>query len=186
MIQESKGCSARFLEVQRILGNSMVNQSSLWRQKAKAASFAMLSKQEDALLLPLLHCTCPLGRRIAWMDNFRNTQRCEGDRFVPAVAQGGSQRTGMSCNNDLAILSPLKSRHLLLPNLVILLYLCLFGLCFFLNASPYISHFHYFLFISAAFLQPSTPKYLTPKSVLSCWLVVIRSWSSKHPLSAWL
>ena len=53
----------RFSEVQRILGNSMVNQFSLWRQKTKQASFAMLSKQEDALVLPLFHCACPVSFR---------------------------------------------------------------------------------------------------------------------------
>lgn len=31
--------------------------------EGQAASFAMLSKQEDALLLLLLHCVCPVSFR---------------------------------------------------------------------------------------------------------------------------
>ena len=123
-----------FSEVQRILGNSMANQTWLWRPEAKEASFEMLSKQGDALLLLLFNCACqyPLGTRIAHVDNLSNTQRCQGDRDMSQQShKRGSQRTGMSCNNDLAILSPLKSGHLLLLNLVMLWDSWLFCLCFF-------------------------------------------------------
>lgn len=133
VIQDSSGCPA---VSQRCKGfwETMANQTCLWRPETKAASFEMLSKQGDALLLPLRNCACqyPLGTRIARVDNISNTQRCQGDRDMSQQShKRGPQRTGMSCNNDLAILSPLKSGHLLLLNLVMLLYSWLFCLCFF-------------------------------------------------------